>query len=758
MKKILLLAVLVVPMLVSAQITSFPYYEDFESGAGGWTSATLVGGDSWNLGTPNGTVINQAAPGGVNSWYLDELNTGVNEQSHVISPVFDFTNVPNPMIELDIWWDLVYDSDGAVFQSSIDGGNSWQNVGHHEDDPAFAPNWFNHGFLSQGFPNGGAGSQNVSHWTGDGNLGSLGWVTAGHILTGLGGESSVMLRMAWINKTNNLNHPANRMAFDNIHVYDAPALDFSITDVQQAGPCGGGFPGQALISVTNLGAGPGTVTEFHDGLGTTFPISSTTIPGQTSVDILVDLPLQDPGSVNMDIVITDPGDSNPGNDVFNVTFNCNVITGLNHCNDFENAGIAPWFVDPEGANSSWGLGGNAGNNTINTPFSGSNFWGTTGPGGGYNPDEQSSIVSPFFDFSNLENSGVSFQLWHDLEVFYDGAVFQFSLDGGANWSNVGTQGSGTNWFNEGFVDGGGSGGQNTANWNGSSGGWVNATNSTPGLDGQNNVIFRLALGADDIFQDAGLGLDDFCITGTEVTAVDTPDLVINEISVFGSNEATIEVYNISSSSQADLTNVLVSVDDGTTSSQFPLSGSLAPLWYKLEVVSSPSGAIENNSYQLFWNNVLLDEVCFGDAGTLNAIGLSCSENNVDYEFDLSFSCSYSRIPNGTDTDNNTADFSTVAETLGAENQDQSCLTVGLEENEELDISLFPNPAMDLITIKCSQSGSQILQVIDVFGKTVSDYKIFGSTDLDLTMLSSGLYSARLTDESGNTITKRFVKK
>lgn len=604
------------------------------------------------------------------SWYVDTLNTGVNEQSHVVSPVLDFTNVPYPTMEIDVWWDLVDDSDGAVFQSSIDSGSTWQNVGHHDDDPAFAPNWFNHAFLSMGFPNGGAGSQNVSHWTGDGVAGSLGWVTAGHYLEGLGGQPDVRLRMAWINKTDNLNHPANGIAFDNIHIYNLPEVDLAILDVSQAGPCGGGYPGQALATVQNLGAGNATFGFFQDSLGTSYPITQTTLPGFGTTQILIELPLQNPGDTVVNVGVIHPNDQNPSNNFIAGSFNCNVISGLNHCNDFESDSIARWFVDPEGMNSAWGMGTNSGNQTINTPFSGSKFWGTTGPNGGYNPGEQSAIVSPFFDFSNLVNTGVSFQLWTDLETNYDGAVFQSSTDGGATWVNVGTQGSGSNWFNTGALSGGGAGGQNVANWNGATAGWVNAVNATPTLDGVAHILFRIVIGADDIFQDGGVGMDDFCTTAEEATASDTLNIVINEVKGYqlGDTAYTVELHN-KESFDVSLDGYDLKIFNDTDTETHDLTGSISGDGFLLVHVLA-SGSIADIYHNYIWlenaSNVLLDGLSLNSAG---GPPLDPTEGSFDEELDGNLYRSISRIPNGQDTDDNAVDFKLVCPTLGSANMD-----------------------------------------------------------------------------------------
>jgi hypothetical protein len=164
----------------SAQITTYPYLEDFEGGAGGWT----VGGgfSTWALGAPAGFTINTAASG-TNSWVTNlNGNYSNGESGHVQSPEFDFTAVAAPSIVFSLWVNTETWYDGFVLQSSIDGGSTWQNVGGVE------PNWYNNASIW-----GNPGGQSIG-WDGSA---MTGWINASHALTGLGGQSSVFLRMAF---------------------------------------------------------------------------------------------------------------------------------------------------------------------------------------------------------------------------------------------------------------------------------------------------------------------------------------------------------------------------------------------------------------------------------------------------------------------------------------------------------------------------------------------------------------------------------
>ena len=188
MKKIILsLAFVFTCLMVNAQITSYPYAEDFESGDGGWTVDNTNAG-SWALGAPAATVIN-SADSGANAWVTNLTgNYNVNDGGFVTSPVFDLSSLNAPSIQMSIWWNSEFSWDGMVLQSSLDGGATWQNVGAFGD----ANNWFTDNSI-----NGSPGGQQEG-WSGSGaGSGSQGWVIARHALNGLAGETNVLLRCAF---------------------------------------------------------------------------------------------------------------------------------------------------------------------------------------------------------------------------------------------------------------------------------------------------------------------------------------------------------------------------------------------------------------------------------------------------------------------------------------------------------------------------------------------------------------------------------
>ena len=186
-----------------AQIGTFPYVEDFESGAGGWT----IHGNkpSWELGTPSSTqTINKAASGD-NAW-VTNLDGDYNnlDQSWVESPPFDLSALTNPVIQLNIWWSLQTVWDGAYVESSIDDGSSWQIIG----SVGTGLNWYNYSDIYPGI--------NTDAWS---NF-SGGWKTAANYIANLAGQSNVKFRIYLLS---NNNTTSEGFAFDDFLIYDRPA-------------------------------------------------------------------------------------------------------------------------------------------------------------------------------------------------------------------------------------------------------------------------------------------------------------------------------------------------------------------------------------------------------------------------------------------------------------------------------------------------------------------------------------------------------
>ena len=150
-------------------VNSYPYFENFENGTGGWAADNSING-TWELATPNNTVINGAASG-ANAWVTNATGTyNPNENSAVYGPCFDMTTLPSgAWVVMKTFTQSENSWDGANLQISVDTGNTWSNVGAFGDPN----NWYNDNSIN-GSP---GGSQ--EGWTDTPN-GE--WVISKHVL------------------------------------------------------------------------------------------------------------------------------------------------------------------------------------------------------------------------------------------------------------------------------------------------------------------------------------------------------------------------------------------------------------------------------------------------------------------------------------------------------------------------------------------------------------------------------------------------
>jgi subtilisin-like proprotein convertase family protein len=202
---IILSIIFVLTGTVNAQISTFPYTESFEAGAGGWaTDAGL--NDAWDLGTPAGDDIIGASDG-TEAWATNLTgNYNTSSSASVVSPVFDFSAVTNdPTLIMDVWWNSEFSWDGARVETSVDGGANWSRLGAF-GDPL---NWYNDTTV--------LGDHG---WTGRNSTGngSGGWVEAEHALDGLAGQSSVTLRVFFGSDSSVTD---DGFAFDNVRITTA---------------------------------------------------------------------------------------------------------------------------------------------------------------------------------------------------------------------------------------------------------------------------------------------------------------------------------------------------------------------------------------------------------------------------------------------------------------------------------------------------------------------------------------------------------
>ncbi len=206
-------------------------------------------------------------------------------------------------------------------------------------------------------------------------------------------------------------------------------------------------------------------------------------------------------------------------------------------NESFETGQGNWVSGGTGNDWAWGTPSKP---TINSAGSGTKCWIVGGlTTSFYNNGERSWVKSPCFDFSGLAHPYITFKIFWETEHQYDGATFQYSLDGGITWSNVGSNTDpvncfNANWFNFSSITNLATLSNAHQGWTGTtqptsgscqggsgSGGWVLSKHCMPYLAGEQSVMFRFAFGAGTTCNDFdGFAFDDVTIKEAPVT---TPD-------------------------------------------------------------------------------------------------------------------------------------------------------------------------------------------------------------------------------------------
>ncbi|NOS94021.1 MAG: PKD domain-containing protein, partial [Cyclobacteriaceae bacterium] len=186
-----------------------------------------------------------------------------------------------------------------------------------------------------------------------------------------------------------------------------------------------------------------------------------------------------------------------------------------------------------------------------TPTAGNDIWWTGLNSNSYYTKEQSVVNGPCFDLTQLERPMVALDYWSDSEENIDGAVLQYSTDGGFNWQLVGPDGAesinqGINWYNEKGLPS--NPGQNSSyGWTGKQGKWKNARYNLDIVPKANRaqVRVRVAFGSNDGNESSktydGFAFDNFFVgekkrivlmehfTNSSLTGSITADDYINDL-------------------------------------------------------------------------------------------------------------------------------------------------------------------------------------------------------------------------------------
>ncbi|MBL6449989.1 PKD domain-containing protein [Fulvivirga sp. 29W222] len=270
--------------------------------------------------------------------------------------------------------------------------------------------------------------------------------------------------------------------------------------------------------------------------------------------------------VNLTVETNDGCSNSTTKDVFILPFN--VITILPETayeEDFE-VDAGGWVAQSnEGAvgDSSW-VWSEPNGSVINSP--GNKVWWTGGNSGSYNASEDSFINGPCFDVSGLDRPMIAMDIWVDTQDGFDGAVLQYSVDGGISWQNIGAIGGGINWYNtQGIIsrpgDRPGNFNEGDQGWTGQTGGWVSARFSLDEIPVAERSLVRLRIAfASDANNPQGSDLNGFAFdnvfVGNKTRTVLIEHFADSEVDI--SNQATghfeqIEMNQITATGVSDFT-------------------------------------------------------------------------------------------------------------------------------------------------------------------------------------------------------------
>lgn len=175
--------------------------------------------------------------------------------------------------------------------------------------------------------------------------------------------------------------------------------------------------------------------------------------------------------------------------------------------------------------SSWTFGTPSGT-YFNSAASGLTSW-YTNTGLANQIKESSQVLSPCFDLRGLEKPMVKLNIWSAPERGRDGAVLQYSVDGGKTWSSskvVGAENEGINWYDPVNVSSKPAG--QSAGWSSVNPqeGWKSARHNLDMIKDSSNVRFRIVYANDaiNISPFNGFAFDDFWIGERQ-------QMVLNEV-------------------------------------------------------------------------------------------------------------------------------------------------------------------------------------------------------------------------------------
>lgn len=211
----------------------------------------------------------------------------------------------------------------------------------------------------------------------------------------------------------------------------------------------------------------------------------------TTLNTVVDL--STPNQIyQIEVQLDMPDDSlTIGNLVRTIVTHQPVINTLPYVQDFEGDN-GYWVSESESGDNSWAWGVPQGED-ISMAASGIHAW-VTDLEGNYRAGETSSLISPCFDVSSYgDDVYVRFDFQHEFGTAIDRGQFQYSTDGGTNWTTAG------------------------ALFRGSSNGWQTFGETLAGTANATDLRFRVRITSDQNDDTGeGIAVDNFLVTTATV--------------------------------------------------------------------------------------------------------------------------------------------------------------------------------------------------------------------------------------------------
>ena len=298
------------------------------------------------------------------------------------------------------------------------------------------------------------------------------------------------------------------------------------------------------INVKNSGATVINNIDFnysYNGSNFQYNWIGTLNPNQNAIVSLPEISLPK-NLYNFNVTAVINNDEVSENNTSSKSFVLNNVGTLNDLNTFETPEDSLLSYDESGLFSTWQRG--TANGVINTGTSNVYASNLTG---NYDDNRKAFLVSECYNFSQITNPVMSFKMAYDLENNWDILYLQYTTDNGANWFKLGETAS--NWYNSDRTPE--TSGEDCTNcvggqWTGTNTTLTEYTYSLNSFSGYpNNVIFRFVFHSDGSVTATGVVVDDFLISGTNLT---TTNFQLEKLAIYpnpSSGIFTISSGNIS---------------------------------------------------------------------------------------------------------------------------------------------------------------------------------------------------------------------